>query len=379
MSDAARMLAGEPASRRAVLRAGAGGLLAAALSPVLAACGRTTRVRRLDPSYVIDATGTSPPVSDLVRLIAARAREVGMAPVVTATGALGLPGDLRGQTRLGAFDPEKNRTPPVNAIVAVGAVAPATTEPILARAIDHGVKVVTYPLALRHRTAAIVADPAAAARTLATQASRWRARHAGTPPTVLLVLPPTDQVAVNPYASQGSRVERAVRDVLARREPGTNVATITGAGRAGGELAVHAALRSLPGLDTVLVWDDDTALGVARALRAATPPRRRPVLFVGALGAPAVTSRATLNTLARHDDPLRVVVAARPRDLARALVDLPHALALGRAAHDIALPAATLTAGSPALAAYKRDYAAHPPDTNYDSVQLNRDALERTP
>jgi ABC-type sugar transport system substrate-binding protein len=375
VNDVARLLAGQPASRRAVLVAGAG----AALTTTLAACGRTTARRRFDPSYVIDATGTSPPVSDLAHLIAARARTVGMAPVLTATGALGLPADVRGQTRLGAFDPEKNRTPPLNAILAVGTVAPATLEPILATALAHGVKVVTYPTALRHRTAAIVADPAAGARTLAARALAWRAAHPKAARTMLLVLPPPDQLAVNPYAADGPRVAHAVGAVLGRRPHGPLLATITGAGPTGGALAVHSALRSLHHIDTVLVWDDDTALGAAQALRDATPASRQPSLFVGALGAPAVTSRATFGALTEHGGPLRVVVAARPRDLARALVDVPHALALGRKPRDVTLALHTLTAGSAALAAYRRDYAAHPPDTNYDSVQLNRSALEQTP
>jgi ABC-type sugar transport system substrate-binding protein len=373
--DTRRLLAGEPVERRAALRAGAGAVLGLSLSPLLAACGTTFKLHANTTSYVIDATGTSPPASDLARLIAARARSVGMAPSLTATGSLQIAADLRLQSALGPFDPQTNRTPAVSGLIAVGAVDPGAIGPILATAIRRGVNVVSYPLALRHRTAAIVVDPARGATTLAAQAAAWMRAHGGAPGKMLLVLPSPDAAAVNPYATQGPAIERAVRAVLARRAPEVALATTTGFGAPSGRATVAQALAAEPDTRVVLAWDDDTALGAAQALRTHAAARQREPLYVGALGAPAVTSRATFRELERGDV-LRVVVAASPRDLANALVDLPHALLGGRPARDVILELQTLTPRSPALAKYSRDYALHPPGTNFENTQLNPAAVD---
>src|SRR5262249_34405532 len=99
----------------------------------------------------------------------------------------------------------------------------------------------------------------------------------------------------------------------------------------------------------------DAAVGATQAVRAAG----RTDVLVGALGAPALSSRATIDELNRGDI-LRAVVAVRPRDLANAIVDLPHAILTGEPAHDIKLEPQTLTPGSPALRAHAADYSAEP-------------------
>ncbi len=317
-------------------------LAAAAL--LLAGCGTTVKVAGNRTVYALDAAGTSPPVGDLARLLTARARATGMNPVLTAGGALGLPQTVRGQTALGQYDPAIDKRPPVNRVVVVAAVDPRPLAPELATARRHGVAVVTYPVALAHRSAAVRFDIAAAARALA----RAAAPHARG--EVLLLLPPAAARGLNPYADSGPAIAAAVRGVLPR------VRTATAMYAGGGAEAV----REHPGVGTVLAWDDDTARGAAGALRGG---------WVGGLGAPAVTSRATLAALRRGD--LQAVVAARPRDLARALVDLPRALLRGTAPRDVVLAPHTLTPGSAALAAYAADYAKRPGTTNYMNTPLN--------
>ncbi len=359
------------AARRGMRRAVALGAVVVA-SVVLAACGTTVHpADNRATAYAIDANGTSPPLGDLARLLTQRARATGMTPVLTAAAGPTLQADVRRQTRRGIYDPASNRTPPVNSLVVVGALAPGALDPIAAAAMRRGVKIVSYPLALPHRTAAVVADPARGARLLGDDAAAWAHAHGRDHGHALLVLPPPEFDAVNPYAARAATIERALRAALAAHAPGVRVTTATGAYPAGGARAVTRALQTDPRLSIVLAWDDDTALGAAQALKATDGPR-----FAGALGAPAVTSRATLDALGR-DGPLNAVVAVDPRDLADALVDLPRALLRGARPRDVELPWRTLTARSPTLAAYARSYARHAATTAYADTQLNPAALEQ--
>jgi len=352
-------LGGRAIDRRTALRLGGGAVLGLAL----AGCGTTTAVHPNRSAYAIDANGTSPPIGDLARLIATRARAVGMAPTLSALGGQLTPAALTVQTRLGQFDPETNRTPPVTDLVVVGAADPVAIGPATATAIRHGATIVGYPIALRHQTAAVLADVATAIAMLAAHAGAWSQGQSGGSAQVLLVLPPVAP-SVNPYAAFPARTEAMFRAALVRTAPGLTIAATTQAQFASdGQLAVARALATRPDVRVVLVWDDDTALGAARVLRG------RPDVFVGALGAPAVTSRATFGELQRGDA-LRVVIAAGVRDLAYALVDLPRRLLGGAAAHDVTLPWHVLTPGSSTLAQYSRDYALQPSSTNYDNTAL---------
>jgi hypothetical protein len=111
-------------------------------------------------------------------------------------------------------------------------------------------------------------------------------------------------------------------------------------------------------------------------LRGATnSPPASSELYVAALGAPTVVSRATFVELQQRG-PLRAVVAARLRDLAEAMVDLPHTLLHDGPARNIQLAQWTLTPHSAALASYSGDYAVHPPPgtITYEAVSLNPSA-----
>jgi len=358
---------GEGVDRRQALRLGGAALLSLAV-PALAACGTTTAVHPNRSEYAIDANGTSPPIGDLARLIAARARQRAMAPTLSALGSQLTPPALAVQTRPGRFDPQTNTTPPATGLVIVGTANPDALEPVAATAIRHGAQIVSYPTALAHRTAAVIADVNTGAGALAQQAGAWARGRLGGDGRVLLVLPPAG-AAINPYAAFPADTEDALRTALAREAPGLAVAGVTQAQfAAGGRAAVAQALATHPDVRVVLVWDDDTAVGAAQAARG------RADMFVGGLGAPAVTSRATFAELHRGDV-LRVIVAVRVRDLANALVDLPHSLLAGAPPSNVTLPWQTLTAGSATLAAYSSDYALRPSSTNYDNTPLTPPAF----
>jgi ABC-type sugar transport system substrate-binding protein len=363
------LLAGHPVGRRTVLRAAAGAAIGAPWA--LVGCGTTSTLPK-DNSYLIVADGSSPPLGDLARLVAARARAVGMNPaLVQEKGSA--PTYLPLQTGLGSFDPKTNSTPPINQLIVLGAAYPATVEPIVATAIRRGVKIVSYPTVARYQTAAIVVDAGAAAVMLASHAAAWAQKQLGGKGGVLVVLPPATPPVGNfvdsPYLSDGPTVEQAIRTTLARAAPGLKVVATARAqgspGASAGLAAVRAALASSPGVRVVLVWDDDTAIGAAHALVGHYPASEHKNLYVGGLGAPAVTSRATF-TLLQRNDVLRAVVAAGVRDLANAMVDLPRSLVGGAAAHNITLPPQLLTPGSSALASYSSDYSLHPDESGSD-------------
>jgi ABC-type sugar transport system substrate-binding protein len=382
-----RLVAGEPVSRRTVLRAAAAGL---AIPAALSACSTTTPTPP-SPGYTIFSAYYNPPIGDLALLITARAKELGMQPSLIGDSGGELLMHLRILTAPGAYNPVTNKHQNYGDMIVVPAIdttpfdyggATGTIETVAARAIRNGIRIVAYPTPLKHQTAAILVDAVQGARMLATEAAAWARAHLPAGGSVLLVLPPASDSPYLPYASYAALMEQAFRETLMRQAPDLTLAASTTAfaedyppaprrkkaiESTTGFTAVAGALKHNPDIKIVLLWNDDAAFGAAQALRQHhrhTPPHG---LFVGALGLPAAASRETFTELQR-DDILRVVVAARVRDLANALVDLPHTLAYDKTpVRDIQLPLQVLTPHSSALAAYGKDYSRHPPDeSNYD-------------
>jgi hypothetical protein len=365
--------------RRTALRAAARGLLLLGAPAALAACGKTLPKYVDRVGYQLDASLGEGNVSldELVPLLKARAEATGMDPVLNQVAAGKMAALLNEQTSLGNYDPQTNTRPPVNRLVVMSAVEPSTLEPIAAQAITRGVKIVPYPRPLRNQTAAIVFDMPAAARALAGEASTWARQQIGGHGRVLLALPPSECASENAVCSEAGALEQAWRAALGAQAPGLEITT---ADEATGELGGAEELAPLVhrhDIQIVLAWSDEVATGLARALRK-DPPSHAPTggPFVGALGAPTVVGRATLTELQRQG-PLRVVIAARLRELADAMVDLPHALLHEAAPRNVALAPLKLAPNTAALAAYSGDYAVHPSSgtINYEAVPLNPSAF----
>jgi hypothetical protein len=375
-----RLLAGETVDRRTALRASARGLLLLSAPAALSACGRTVPLFVDRVGYQLDASLGEGlvPLSELVPLITARARQLGMDPVLNQVPAGQMSQLLRQQSSLGAFNPQTNLRPVANRLVVMCAVEPSSLEPIAAEAIKRGVKIVPYPRPLRNQTAAIVFDVPAAAATLARGAAAWANQRLGGRGRVLLAPPPSECSNENALCAEGAAIEQAWRATLAREAPGLEIVTFDGAvGELGGSEALAPMVRS-HGIQLALTWSDEVGTGLAQSLRRHPPSGTDAQdLYVAALGAPTVVSRSTFAEL-QQQGPLRTVIAARLRDLANAMVDLPHSLLHEGPARSVALAPSTLTPHSSALASYSSDYAVHPQSAtiNYQAVPLNPSAYK---
>jgi hypothetical protein len=368
----------EPIDRRAMLRTTAALALACLLAGVVAGCGGTTVEPFKDRTDYQILLGASPPGSDLVRLTKARAMAVGVAPTLGFAGSGGSYAEELAQTtaRSVNFNSQTNSYPPVSNLVVAYTSMPAKLEPIAAQGIKNGVKIVTYPTALKHRTAAIIVDPVAAMTALATQSAAWAKTTTHGHGGVLLVMP-GDDANQDPYDASAASMREAARATLARVAPGLRIAATVHAGpySALGRELVARALRSHPDARVVLSWNDDVARGLAQTLRAHLSPAERKQLFVGALALPSINTPATFAEL-RRGDVLRVVVTARMRDLANALVDLPARMLTDTGNQgDVKLPLHVLTATSTELGVFSREYSLHPTYPQR-GLALNPDAQE---
>jgi ABC-type sugar transport system substrate-binding protein len=368
--DSGGLLGGEPVQRRAFLRMAAGATLG--LPFVLAACGEKTPVAASRSDFVINAIGGSPPPDDFGRLLAARAQAKRAIALYRLSGPLSVDSllvpRLREESALGLFDPALNKRPPIHALIVAPAVHLELVEPLLANARAQGIKVVVYPRPVQAQDAAIVADSVEGATILARHAAAWARSRIRGRGEMLLVMPRADQVGRDPFAP-ASDAERAIRATLAHDAPGLKIATTVRVTRNAQRDKLAPALAAHPAVRVVLLWDDGAAPAAASALRARHPAGTRDQLYVGAMGAPAVASRATFDELKR-DDVLRVVVATGARDLANAMIDLPLAVLQGKAKGDVRLPFHTLTPGSSALRRYSADYATRPSGKDYSDQTL---------
>lgn len=326
-------------TRRDALRLGLG----AAATLGLAGCGgrngplegpHADAVART--SIAIDHASYYAPIQDLTRLVQARAhaRDVSVLFSTDPAGSAAQVASLKGLTgERGGFR-----------VVVVAPFDAAAVDPIARSAIERGLKIVSYITPLAHQTAAISVDPAAVARLLAEHAVARGGRR-----DVLLVAPPATSPIPDPFFPYA----RAAAAATARAAAAAGlraVATITALGTPDAEQAVRAARAAHPGVDTVLAWNDATALGAARAVPADG--------YVGGLGAPAITTAAALRALDDDDGgPLRCLVAPRLSALADALVDLPSALLKGSTPPSGSVAPQRFTRGAQATRAALADYA----------------------
>ncbi|HEY5198507.1 MAG TPA: hypothetical protein VIJ51_15910 [Solirubrobacteraceae bacterium] len=356
------LLSGEPVDRRAVLWAAGMGALACGVPATLAGCGSAAPAGPAAPvdhaPYPVAVNVI--PAGDLLSALSARAEALGADPQVFEASGPGLP-EVLAHVTAPPLDAQTNRllAPPRVAVVGVSDLR--ALEPVAAAAIRRGTKIVAYPVAIENQTAAILADAPQAATMLVGQAVSWARGEKLTRGTVLLLLPQVDDVFPYDSAAAAATITQAVRAALAREAPGlTLVAT---------SMLTEQAMRANPQARILLFAHDDAAAEQAQRLRQSRPTGQ-PSLFAGALGLPVVTSRATFDELQR-DDILRVVIAARLRDLAGAMVDLPEALVGGRAPRSVQLALQTLTPGSSALSDYSQDYALNPSTATFNGRYLN--------
>lgn len=338
------------------LRLGAAGVLGGALPGVLAACGKTTPAPQKRSDYFfgygtgVGGTPPAPPFGDLVRLMAARAGELNVSPTISVHTGANLASLRTSAGRSSTRDPVTGTYPPNYSVVVIGFPESTALERIAADAVGLGVKVVSYLQEIERRTAAISVDAARMGTMLATHAAKWAEQRLGGRGSVLIVEPGRGDIgalASSPFASAAPKGIEALQTTLTRLAPRLAVTRTHG--------DVTRAVVAHPDVQMVLCWSDIVALGVAQTLRARHPAGTGK-LYVGALGVPSLSSRATIDEL-RRDDVLRAVVAVPLRDLARAAVDLPTTLLIGQPARDIAVAPQLLTPGSAALTAQSRDFS----------------------
>jgi ABC-type sugar transport system substrate-binding protein len=339
---------------RLAVRAGAGTTLGLGLPAVLGGCGEGDRLGAHDKavarsSVAIDYASYYAPIEDVRRLVLERAKRAGLA-VTFSNDPAGSAAQLQSLRALtgdrGGFK-----------VIVIAAFDAARVDPIAAAALKDGIKIVSYVTPLAHQTAEIEVDPARTGALLATHASTWASSHLGGRGSVLIVVPPAGQTVPDPFVAGAAKAEPAIRATLAAKAPGLRVATTAAAyGTPDARQAVGQVLSAHPGVRVVLCWNDATAVGASQALRDRHPVSERARLYAGGQGAPAITTRATLERL-RHDDVLRCLVAPRLRDLANALVDVPRGLLRNQPPVNLAPPVAVLTATSKLLARFERDYA----------------------
>jgi ABC-type sugar transport system substrate-binding protein len=359
---------------RSALRAVGAMTLCGGLPGALVACGKTVpAVFRTDFIFEYAGVGdtrASPPLGDLVRLVTARARTAGVQPVLSpAEGTLDLtpPADLTSYTANQVeVDPATGKHPPKTGVAVAGPFRPAAMAPVAVDAAKRGVKLVSYLVPFEPRAAMIAVDAAALGALLAAHAASWARGHAGHP-GVLLVEPTMHNE--DAFSQSATVSMRALRSMLARLAPDLRiVGSVAADVGLTSNPKVAKRLRSDPDVRLVLCWSDDTALGVVKALRSLHPAIGDD-FYVGGLGTPALTSRATIDELQRGDV-LRAVIAARPKALADAIVDLSHALLRGTSPGDIHIEPQTLTRGSAALAAHAADYSSDPGSAAIESHAL---------
>lgn len=330
-------------------RVAAGAVGASVGVALLAGCGsnraaedgaQSKQVKRT--SIAIDYASYYPPIADIQRLATARAAAKGLAVTFSSdsAGAAAQAASLR--TLTGARSGfGVVVVAPFDAAAAARAITPAQA---------NGIKVVSYLQEVRGAAAAISVSPSAAATQLVTDAAgaRDQTPKAAQRKRFLVVGAPATSPVPDPLAALGRASTAATVDAL-RTVGVIDPPTVTALGAADAEQAVRAAVAESPGLDTVLTWNDATALGAAQALG-----RRG---YVGALALGGISAPGALRQLRRGGTPLREIVAPRLGDLATALVDVPANVLAGRTPPGEIVEAQRFTRAAPATRAALADYA----------------------
>jgi hypothetical protein len=333
---------GDVVDRRGFLRVAAG--LSLVLPAALAGCGEVLTFAAPPLHYAIELP--SIPTAGFPTLITERARALRVEILFNDSAD---PTTVRQATVSSPFiNPVNDKYPLENSLVVVeadlqsGTPDPEAFDVVAQSYIRRGGKLVSYLTPLAHQTAQISVSPSELGALLATDAAAWARARPDTRASALYFPPP-------PGSSVAPAVEQAIRATLARLEPSVTLTTISDMRQA------ISALRSNPGPRIVLCAVDADALALAQMLRSPPRPAIRGSLYVGGLGSP--TTFAEVLTELRRDAVLRAIVAARPRDLAYALVDLPVALLRHQAPSDVQVPPRLLKPRSPALSAFMHDYA----------------------
>lgn len=345
---------GDLLDRRALLRRAGGAALLGSGVATLAGCGDFSPKPGREAQAVaarsigLDVASYYPPITDLRRLVQARAQARGANVLLSADAA----GSTAQLANLRQWTAARSG---FHALV----IAPfdaAAVDPLAAAALARGVAVVSYAAPLKHQSAAVGIDPARSGRLLARDVNGWATHQPAGLVQVLLVRPTPGGAAPDPYVQVAPRAETALRGALATSllQP---VAATTATAAADATAAVARALSDFPAIRVVLCWNDTTALGAAAALTAHHPASEHARLYVGGQGAPALSGRASLDALAGNGV-LRCLVAPRLRDLADALVDVPFGLLHDQHRSDVPAPLLALTRQSPQLADYRGDYRA---------------------
>jgi ABC-type sugar transport system substrate-binding protein len=344
------LLAGRPFDRRTLLRAAVGAGLGVSASGVLAACGQYLVIPPAPPEYAIDLT--SEPINGFATLIADRARRRGVEIQFDTTFSVDtFTMDTASKPEI---DPVNDRYPLAYDVVVVEPSDPASLDPLARAYLGRGGKLVTYLTPLARQTAQITVSSSELGARLAVDAATWARAKLGAGARGLYVLPEPAFLS-NPFLAGIADAERAARVAFTRLLPTVTLRTVTGPSRA------VDALRSDPETRVVLCAIDADALLIAQMLRQSEQRVSRRSLYLGGLGAPTPYGAELLAEL-RRDDPLRAIVAARPRDLADALVDLPAALLRHHPPYNLEVKPQLLTPQSAALRAFERDYEV-PPNT----------------
>jgi len=352
-------LAARQVDRRTILRAAAGAGLSLGLPGVLTACGKYLTFPPPTPMFALDLPNS--PVGGFPALLANRARALG---VEIYFDTLGTVDDFRLNVTASnsQINPVNDTYPLTYGVVAVQPTNPAGFDPVALSYLRRGGKLVSYLLPLAHQTAQITVSPSELGALLARDAAAWARTRLHISARALVVSPETSFLSSYPFLAGASAAEQAIRATFARLQPSVTITT------AAGSSGAIDALRSDPATRIVLCAFDADAFVIAQMLREGHAPASRASLYVGGLGSPTPYDAEALAEL-RRDDVLRAIVAARPRDLADALVDLPAALLRHHAPYNLDVAPQLVTPRSAALEAFIHDYAV--PAGNQSSGYLN--------
>lgn len=240
-------------------------------------------------------------------------------------------------------------------VIAIAPLDASDAAPIVRRAAERGVKVVSFVTPIEGQAAGIEVDPRASAVLLADDAKRFAAASGKGSVKALLVRPPLDAGIVNPFRERAGQVESALLAEISRSGAIDAVATTEAQATADAAPAVERALAEYPAVRCILCWNDETALGALKAVRSRGGESAG--WYVGATTVPSVSNREVLREL-KSGGPLRCVVAARPSELASALVDLPLEILRRGDAESRRVAPRSLTRGGDEIARFARELSA---------------------
>lgn len=250
-----------------------------------------------------------PLYSTLVKLSTARAEQHGISLLTTSDNAIA-------DTQAGNLNTWVARKVP--AIVSFPMVFEAA-EPIAEAALDAGLIWVTYGGSLEHQSADIRFSFREGGTLLGTAAAKWAQEHLGGKGKIAFLTDSTIEL--------GRERTKGMIDAFTEAAPGVDVVAReqaidpdTGLSRTKAILAKH------PDLNLVLGVTDAAAYGGFKALQQAGRAKDDAKTFVGGQDGSAPSLLAV-----RQGTFYRASAALAPKDIAAAIVDVPRAVAAGKA------------------------------------------------